>query len=118
MEKSFQIKGMSCAACASKVEKAVSGIHGVSRASVNLMKNTCAVVYDEALVSDENVIAAVDAAGYEALISKQGNLFLDDENELKQIRVRLYISLALTLFIMLLSMGHMFSVHLIHNGFI
>lgn len=118
MEKSYQIKGMSCAACASKVEKAVSGINGVSRASVNLMKNTCSVVFDDALVSDENVIAAVDSAGYEAVISKQGNLFLDDETELKQIRVRLYISLTLTVFIMLLSMGHMFSLHLVHNGFI
>jgi heavy metal translocating P-type ATPase len=117
MEKSYQIKGMSCAACASKVEKAVGSIHGVSKASVNLMKNTCLVEFDDALVTDENVIAAVDAAGYEALISKQGNLFLDDESELKQIRTRLYISLVLTFFIMLLSMGHMFSLNLIHNAF-
>ena len=51
MEKSYQIKGMSCAACASKVEKAVGSIHGVSKASVNLMKNTCSVVFDDALVS-------------------------------------------------------------------
>lgn len=118
MEKSYLIKGMSCAACASKVEKAVCSIKGVSSASVNLMKNTCQVIFDDSAVSDENVIAAVSAAGYEAVISKSGNLFLDDDRELSQIRIRLYVSLILTFIIMLLSMGHMFSFVLIHNAFI
>ncbi len=118
MEKNYQIKGMSCAACASKVEKAVNSLDGVSLARVNLMKNTCLVSFDENKINDENIIAAVMGAGYDALPAKEGNLFLDNEHELKAQRYKLYLSLCLTFLIMLLSMGPMFGLVIVSNAFI
>ncbi len=118
MEKNYQIKGMSCAACAAKVEKSVNSIDGVRKASVNLMKNTCLVDFDDSLVTDENIEAAVFNAGYEALVAKEGNLFLDDEKELKDKRVKLYLCFIFTFIIMLLSMGPMFGLVLIDNAFL
>ncbi len=61
--KKYTIQGMSCAACSARVEKAVSGVEGVTACSVNLLTNSMGV---EGEVTDEAVIAAVTAAGYGA----------------------------------------------------
>ena len=58
----FKISGMSCAACSSRVEKAVSALDGIDSCSVNLLTNSMAV---EGKATDGEIIAAVTAAGYE-----------------------------------------------------
>ena len=57
----YTVTGMSCAACSARVEKAVSGVEGVSSCSVNLLTNSMGV---EGSASPEAIIAAVEAAGY------------------------------------------------------
>ena len=59
----YTVTGMSCAACSARVEKAVSGVEGVSSCSVNLLTNSMGV---EGSASPEAIIAAVEAAGYGA----------------------------------------------------
>ena len=59
----FNITGMSCAACSARVEKAVSGVPGVSSCSVNLLTNSMGV---EGTATNEQIIAAVENAGYGA----------------------------------------------------
>ena len=59
----FNITGMSCAACSARVEKAVSKLEGVTSCSVNLLTNSMTA---EGTASDEEIIAAVTAAGYGA----------------------------------------------------
>ena len=61
--KQYNVTGMSCVACSARVEKAVSAVEGVSSCSVNLLTNSMAV---EGEASDEQIIAAVTAAGYGA----------------------------------------------------
>ena len=61
----YDITGMSCAACASRVEQAVKGVEGVTSCSVNLLTNSMGV---EGSTDREAVIKAVEAAGYGASV--------------------------------------------------
>jgi Cu+-exporting ATPase len=64
--RNFRIKGMHCAACSSRVEKAVSGLTGVREASVNLATERMSVDYDPQSLDEEQIASAVSQAGYEA----------------------------------------------------
>ena len=66
MTEQFAVTGMTCAACSSHVEKAVSRLSGVQSAPVNLMLGSMTVTYDEKAVTEGDIIAAVKAAGYGA----------------------------------------------------
>ena len=59
----YQVTGMSCAACSARVEKAVSGVPGVTACSVSLLTNSMGV---EGTASAAEIIHAVEAAGYGA----------------------------------------------------
>lgn len=65
MKTRFDISGMSCAACASRVEKVVARLGGVHAARVNLLQNRLDAEYDDSLLSAAQIIAAVRNAGYE-----------------------------------------------------
>ena len=65
--KQFDVTGMMCAACSARVEKAVSGVPGVSSCSVNLLTNSMGV---EGTATDEQIISAVVAAGYGASLKQ------------------------------------------------
>ena len=54
---------MSCAACSSRVEKAVSKQPGTQQVAVNLLKNSMVVEYDESQLSSAQIIAAVEKGG-------------------------------------------------------
>ena len=62
----YIVTGMTCSACSSRVEKAVSKLEGMEKASVNLLTNSMQVVYDEAKVNTETIVQAVVDAGYGA----------------------------------------------------
>lgn len=62
----LQLKGMSCAACANSIEKAIQQVSGVSRVQVNFAAEQASVEYDDHRTSLEKIQAAVAEAGYEA----------------------------------------------------
>lgn len=62
----FDVTGMSCAACSARVEKSVAKLPGINEVSVNLLKNSMTVEYDEGTISSEGIIDAVVNAGYGA----------------------------------------------------
>ena len=64
--KQFNVTGMSCAACSSRVEKAVCALKGVSAAEVNLLTNSLKATFDESVLSVEDIERAVGDAGYGA----------------------------------------------------
>ena len=109
----YTVTGMSCAACTSRVEKAVSDVKGVTSCSVSLLTNSMGV---EGTASAEEIIAAVRDAGYEATL-KKGNKdgttpLSSDEEELKDretpgLKKRLITSLGFWVALMYVSMGHM-----------
>ena len=104
--KSYNVTGMSCAACSARVERAVSNVDGVSACSVNLLTNSMTVEGD---VTDEIIIAAVEAAGYGARAKNDElpkNVNNNSQNsEEKQILHRLIASVSLLIPLMYLSMG-------------
>ena len=66
MKQRFDVTGMSCTACSSHVERAVSALAGVSSVTVDLMQNRMLVDYDSTKLSEAEICAAVAAAGYGA----------------------------------------------------
>src|SRR5262249_61662320 len=61
----FVVRGMHCAACVDKVERALRGVSGVERASVNLATERASVEWDPARADARALAAAVAGAGYE-----------------------------------------------------
>ncbi|MDE6349278.1 MAG: heavy metal translocating P-type ATPase [Bacteroides sp.] len=80
VQESFPVLGMSCAACAARVEKTLNRQPGVSQASVNYASATATVEYDSQSCSAEALQKAVQAAGYDLLISR-GNHTLEEAEE-------------------------------------
>ena len=62
MQEKYNMTGMSCAACSSRVEKAVSALPGMKECSVNLLKNSMVVQYDEKTLTGTDIIQAVEKA--------------------------------------------------------
>ena len=112
--KQYLVTGMSCAACSARVEKAVSGVPGVSSCSVSLLTNSMGV---EGSASPADVIRAVEAAGYGASLKGAEKAadgaapaWADAESlkdhETPRLRRRLLWSVPLLLILMYFSMGH------------
>ena len=60
----YTVTGMTCSACSSRVEKAVSSLKGMEKASVNLLTNSMQVEYDDSILSSSDIENAVINAGY------------------------------------------------------
>ena len=108
----YTVTGMSCAACSARVEKAVSGVKGVSSCSVSMLTNSMGV---EGTASAEDIIAAVRAAGYDASPKDRQESSARktaDEDALRDretpvLKKRLIASLGFLIVLMYVSMGHM-----------
>jgi len=72
-KETFDITGMTCAACEARVQRAASGVKGVSQAQVNLLKNSLELVYDGKPKTLDAVVAAIDKAGYGAAPRSRAN---------------------------------------------
>ncbi len=111
----YQVTGMSCAACSSRVEKAVSGVPGVTSCSVSLLTNSMGV---EGTASPTDIIRAVEAAGYGASLKGAAKKaaagdapsWADAEalkdHETPKLKKRLLFSVPILLILMYFSMGH------------
>lgn len=62
----FDITGMSCSACSSRIQKSVAALDGVEDVNVNLLKNNMTVSFNETALSEADIIATVEKAGYGA----------------------------------------------------
>lgn len=108
--KQYNVTGMSCASCVSRVEKAVNKVDGVTSCSVNLLTNSMSVDGD---VKSSDVISAVEKAGYGASLkgnSSKENKTNDEplkDTETPKLKKRLFSSLVFLLLLMYISMGHM-----------
>lgn len=104
--KQYNITGMSCAACANRIEKTVAHINGVDSCSVSLLTNSMGV---EGTASSESIIQAIENIGYGA--SEKGVEKVKDDSlvdhETPKLKKRLITSLVFLILLMYLSMGHM-----------
>ena len=111
----YDITGMSCAACSARVEKAVRALPGTDEVTVNLLTNSMQVVYDENALKYDNIIEAVEKAGYGAAIHGADQA-VSFENKAKDAmetkKWYLVWSIALLLPEMYISMHQMLYIHL------
>ncbi|MBQ2509362.1 MAG: cation-translocating P-type ATPase, partial [Erysipelotrichaceae bacterium] len=108
MEKTYEVKGMTCVICKGNVEKALKNTEGVSDCKVNLLENEALVTFDEGRVSEEKLAKAVADAGYELVIHKNSGPDIG--------KIVMYVSVILVLILMVFSMGHMFGLHIPEYG--
>lgn len=135
-KENFNVTGMTCSACSARVEKNVAKLDGVEKVTVNLLTNSMQVEYEEAVVSEEKIIDTVVRAGYGAspkgrgvgasgasgqsgtAASPAGSCGVGKcmpgdsqqngmEEQLKEMRFRLWISFAFLIPLMYVSMRHM-----------
>lgn len=125
--RSFDVTGMTCAACSARVEKTTNAVEGVQRASVNLLKNSMEVEFDDDVDPSQVTMAieaAVEKAGYGAFPRASGQDALSDgtargatgaqnaavnaaQKERAQMKRRLVASLVFMVPLFYISMGHM-----------
>ena len=112
MKDNFLIQGMSCAACSARLEKVLSRQDGVSRANVNLSSNRARVIYDENVISRDDILAVISRAGFTGYYQESRDIEKERElreKEIKTLKRDFLISLifALPLFsVMFLHMAH------------
>ncbi len=106
MDKKYDITGMTCSACSSGIERAVSKLDGVNRCEVSLMGKTMKVEFDESVSSEEEVVATVKSLGY-GIYEEGSTPQIKTKNNDGQLFIRFIISIVLLVPLMYVSMGHM-----------
>ncbi|MBN1254641.1 MAG: heavy metal translocating P-type ATPase [Deltaproteobacteria bacterium] len=111
------VRGMSCASCVEKVQKALSSVPGVVRAAVNFATEKATVEYIPGQVTVKDLAKAVHEAGYEILEVTEGIDAVEQERtareaELRQLRRKFVIGLCLVVPVFLL--GHLHMIGLSH----
>lgn len=112
-QEKFTVTGMTCAACQSHVQKAVSALLGVQDCNVNLLSGTMTAQFDEAALSDGDICAAVKKAGYGAQPVGKNPAAAEKtarqraQEELHSMKSRLILSLIFFIPLFYISMGHM-----------
>lgn len=133
MKEKFDVTGMTCSACSSRVEKCVSKLEGVEEVTVNLLTNSMQVKYDENVLEEQGIIDAVVHAGYGASPAGEGNGFAGGskgepagqaqrqqggkgknpvQEHLEYMKKRTFWSFVFLIPLMYVSMGHMIGVPL------
>ena len=115
MKERYNVTGMTCAACSSRVEKSVSDLSGIKSVSVNLLKNSMVVDYDNSVLNSDKIIEAVVKAGYGASLQKAKGKGEEQAaspaNEAKKeyeiMKRRVIWSFVFTVPLFYISMGHM-----------
>jgi P-type Cu+ transporter len=97
------IAGMTCASCANRIERGLNKLEGVS-ASVNYATETATVDFDAGAVAPEALVAAVEAAGYQAVLPTTEPQASEEIDETAPLRRRLLVSLALMLPVLAMAM--------------
>lgn len=109
MKKTFDVTGMTCSACSTAVERAVKKVEGAENVSVNLLSGKMSVELNGA--TEEQVISAVEGAGYGAALPNQSTSSQKRENKAEKsmqgMRKRFIISLIFLVPLMYIAMGEM-----------
>ena len=119
-KETFNVTGMTCSACAARVERTVKKMEGTADVSVNLLTNTMTLAYDEAAANPAAIIAAVEDAGYGASVKGVASAQAAPqaggsseagadtaEKEIRAMRSRLTVSILFLLPTMYIAMSHM-----------
>jgi len=106
----FAVTGMTCSACSAHVEKAVSGVEGVTVCSVNLLSGSMTVDFDETITGADKIISAVIDGGYGAELASdtdRGKMQAAGARHIAWMKKRLQISIGFLIPLFYIAMGHM-----------
>lgn len=109
------VKGMHCASCTTRVENALKRVPGVQEANVNLLAERAAVKFDPQQAKPEDLIAALDVAGYDGHVANLDHFGAptqmpaapgqEHQSETDELRLRFVVSLVLTIPVLIMGMG-------------
>lgn len=108
MEKTYEVKGMSCVICKNTVETGLKKINGVYECKVNLLENEVYINYDENKVNEYLLSKTVSDLGYE--------LVIHSKKQVDYKKIIMIISIILVILLMYFSMGHMINLPVINNS--
>ncbi|ALF10959.1 heavy metal translocating P-type ATPase [Parageobacillus thermoglucosidasius] len=103
----LDIEGMTCAACAARIEKGLQRMEGVERATVNLATNSAVVEYNEGIISVEAILEKIKKLGYKGQVRKEEEGAGVKEEQLKQKQRQLMISIVLSLPLLYTMIAHL-----------
>lgn len=103
----YAIKGMTCAACSSAVERVTRKIDGVSESNVNLTTGYMTITYEESKVTPEAIIKKVDRAGFHAELYVEEKKDDGKEEDVRKMKCRLICNIILAIPLLYICLGHM-----------
>ncbi len=103
MEKTFKITGMTCSACAARIERAMKKLDGVDEAAVNFAAEKLYITYNEKNLSEDSIVSAIKKAGYDIAAPDSK----PEKTPAQLLFRRFVISLCFCVPLLVISMGHM-----------
>lgn len=120
VKKTLIVEGMTCAACSTRVEKALNKLEGVVKATVNLSTNKATIEYPSGVIDEDILVKAVEKAGYKAELEVERDLDREKEmreKEIKSLKTSFIISALLSLPLFSAMFFHMAGIHtILTNG--
>ena len=111
--KTFKVYGMTCSACASRVERVTRKLEGVKDASVNFATEKLTVTVEKNKISYEKLKTTIDKAGYRLVDETNLKTETKEVSESRRLFNRFIISLVFTVPLLIISMGHMIGMPLL-----
>ena len=108
----YAIKGMTCAACSSAVERVTRKMDGVTESNVNLTTGLMTITYDESKVTPELIIKKVDRAGFGAELYVEEKKEEKKEDDVQKTKRRLICNIILAIPLLYICLGHMLPITL------
>lgn len=108
----YTIKGMTCAACSSAVERVTRKIDGVFESNVNLTTGLMTITYDECKVTPEFIINKVDRAGFTAELYVEAKKEKKTEDDVQRTKRRLIYNIIFSIPLLYICLGHMIPITL------
>ena len=110
----FKVEGMTCSACANRVERVTKKLDGVESAAVNFATEKLTVSVDEALSGYAQIKSAVEKAGYKLIKEEEKTNENDKLDASKLLLIRFIVSACFSIPLLVITMGHMAGMHLPH----
>lgn len=110
----FDVKGMTCSACANRIEKVTSKLEGVELSSINFATEKLTITLDEDVANYGQIQAAVEKAGYELVREEDIKPQEKKQDEASKLLTRFIVSLIFAVPLLIISMGHMVGMPLPH----
>ncbi|WP_294188618.1 heavy metal translocating P-type ATPase [uncultured Clostridium sp.] len=111
---SFKVEGMTCSACANRVERVTKKANGVENSSVNFATEKLNITFDENKISVNELKSIVEKAGYNLIVEEKKKDAVKKIPDFKKLWYRFILSIIFTIPLLIISMGHMLGLHLPH----